>query len=53
MTKKMTRQFTFVLSDQDRKMLSELARADGRTASGWIRYHIREAHRLLQQREAK
>ncbi len=38
------RKFTFVLTEEERSMLEQLAAADQRSSSDWIRVTIREAY---------
>jgi hypothetical protein len=38
------KQVTFILSDEEHRMLGELAESDGRSAAGWLRMVIRREH---------
>jgi hypothetical protein len=44
-----SRQFSFTLSEEEHKMLLELAREDNRSAANWIRYQIYLNHKALQE----
>jgi len=45
------KQFAFIMSTEEHEMLQELAEADGRSASGWLRQAIRVAHAGLPKKK--
>jgi hypothetical protein len=45
-TEKKPRQFSFILTDAEHRMLNDLAEADGRSAANWLRMVIFREHKL-------
>ncbi len=49
-TKEKSKQFAFIMTIDEHRMLFELAKQDGRLAAGWLRYAIRICYRDRKRR---